>query len=280
MTPEQYCEARAAQAGSSFYYAFRFLPRERRAAITAFYAFCREADDVVDRVSDPGVALSKLGFWRDEVKALYQGRPSHPVAQALQAHIAAYAIPEAALSAVLDGMEQDLRQFRYRDEAELERYCYLVAGVVGEVSARIFGINPGQEEATLAYARTLGSALQRINILRDVGEDARRGRVYLPQTLLEAHGIQATDVLRLQDGDGLRHALQSFYAQAIDRYDEALRMLPTSERKAQRAGLAMGAIYRALAEEIQRDGFSVLHHRVALTPIRKLWIAWKTVRTA
>ena len=278
MTPDQYCENRAARAGSSFYYAFRFLPDDRRRAITAFYAFCREADDLVDEVSDPAVATARLQFWRNEVRALAgSGTPSHPVAQALAIHLPRFDVPVDALDLVLDGMAQDLVKTRYQDFAELERYCYLAAGIVGEVSARLFGIPPDQRERTLAYARTLGEALQLINILRDVGEDARRSRIYLPQTLLDEHGVAAASILRLQPSDGLHNALASLHARAIERYEQALRLLPAAARRAQRPGLAMAAIYRALAEEIRADGYRVLEHRIALTPIRKLWIAWKTV---
>ncbi len=280
MTPDQYCEDRAARAGSSFYYAFRFLPEERRRAITAFYAFCREADDIVDEVRDPTVAAAKLDYWRREVRAMAQGNASHPVALAMTPHLARFDIPIDAFEHVLDGMAQDLGKTRYLDFAELDRYCYLVAGVVGETSARIFGIPPGHADRTLAYARALGESLQLINILRDVGEDARRGRLYLPQSLLDEHRVSAAGVLRLEGGDALRDALAALYQRACSRYDEALGLLPAEARRAQRAGLAMGAIYRALAEEIRADGFRVLTHRVALTPIRKLWIAWKTVTFA
>ncbi|MFN3629475.1 MAG: squalene/phytoene synthase family protein, partial [Casimicrobiaceae bacterium] len=194
VTPDQYCEERAARAGSSFYYAFRFLSEERRGAITAFYAFCREADDIVDEVRDPTVAAAKLDFWRREVRAMARGEASHPVTRAMTPHLARFDIPISAFEHVLDGMSQDLAKTRYLDFAELDRYCYLVAGVVGEVSARIFGIPPGHVDQTLAYARALGESLQLINILRDVGEDARRGRLYLPQSLLDEHGVSAAAV--------------------------------------------------------------------------------------
>ena len=173
MTPEQYVQDRAARSGSSFYYAFLFLPPLRRAAITAFYAFCREVDDIADEVQDPGVAASKLAWWRGEVAATYAGAPTHPVMKALLPHAAAYAIEAAHLQAVIDGCQMDLEQTRYLDFPGLARYCHLVAGVVGEVAARIFGQTDPQ---TTAYAHKLGLALQLTNIIRDVGEDALRGR--------------------------------------------------------------------------------------------------------
>jgi len=166
MTPQQYVQQKAAASGSSFYYAFLFLPPERRAAITAFYAFCREVDDVVDEVSDAGVAASKLAWWRQEVQRAFAGAPQHPVMQALMPLAANYSIRSEHLQSVIDGCEMDLNQTRYLDAPALQRYCHLVAGVVGEVAAHIFGQT---DNATTAYAHKLGQAFQWTNILRDVG---------------------------------------------------------------------------------------------------------------
>ena len=277
MTPDDYCQEKAAKSGSSFYYAFRFLPEHRRRAITAFYAFCREVDNIVDEVGDPSVAHRKLVYWRHEIDALYLGTSQHPVMQALKPHIAPMRLPQAAFHTVIDGMQQDLEKTRYRDFAELAAYCYRAAGVVGEVSARIFGMSVPDNPTTLAYARALGEALQLTNIIRDVGDDARRGRIYLPLEDLDRFGVSSSSLLR-GTADGRFSDLMTFqYNRAVTTYDRALRALPSEDKRSQRAGLAMGAIYRALLEEIRRDGYRVLEHRVALTPIRKLWLAWKTV---
>jgi len=275
MTPDQYCENKAAQSGSSFYYAFRFLSPGRRRAITAFYAFCREVDDIVDDVADPSVARQKLDFWRREVDALFRGEAAHPVTRALAPHVQPMRLPHSAFHVVIDGMQQDLDKTRYLDFPELAKYCYQAAGVVGEVSARIFGMQSADNPATLAYARGLGEALQLINIIRDVGEDARRGRIYLPQDELTRFGVSAGSLLRGHSQGDFAGLMHWQYHRAVATYDAALTALPNEDRKAQRAGLAMGAIYRALLDEIRRDGFRVLEHRIALTPIRKLWIAWK-----
>jgi 15-cis-phytoene synthase len=176
MTPEQYVQRKAAQSGSSFYYAFLFLAPRRRAAITAFYAFCREVDDVVDEAVDTGVAAAKLDWWRREVESAFAGNPSHPVMRALVPCAAEFGIAPDHLMAVIEGCQMDLDQTRYLDFAGLERYCHLVAGVVGEVAANIFGRTQAQ---TIGYAHKLGLALQLTNIIRDVGDDARRGRIYL-----------------------------------------------------------------------------------------------------
>jgi len=277
MSPDEYCQQKTVQSGSSFYYSFLFLPPERRRAITALYAFCREVDDTVDEATDGSVARIKLAWWRTEVSAMYAGTPTHPVMLALQPHIAPYRLEEKHLLAIVDGMEMDLDQSRYLDYPGLQRYCWHVAGVVGILSASIFGYT---DPKTLAYAEKLGLAFQLTNIIRDVGDDARKGRIYLPVNELQQFGVTANDLLKLQHSDKFEALMrfQAERAQAV--YDEALALLPKEDRRAQRPGLMMAAIYRTLLDEIVRDGFHVLNQRISLTPLRKLWLAWKTyVRT-
>lgn len=277
MSPEQYVQQKTARSGSSFYYAFLFLPPQRRAAITAFYAYCREVDDVVDEVSDPAVAARKLHWWRQEAAALFAGQPTHPATQALQPHLQPYDIRIEHLLAVIEGCQMDLQQSRFLDFGSLAHYCDLVAGVVGEVAARIFG---HRHQATLAYAHKLGLAMQLTNIVRDVGEDARRGRIYLPLSDLQAHDVKAHEILRRESpwgySDRFTALMQFEAARAHQCYDEALALLPADEREAQRPGLMMANIYRTLLREIERQGFQVLHQRTSLTPLRKLWIAART----
>ncbi|HWJ94619.1 MAG TPA: presqualene diphosphate synthase HpnD [Telluria sp.] len=272
MSPDEYCQQKTAQSGSSFYYSFLFLPPERRRAITALYAFCREVDDTVDDTADESVARVKLGWWRNEVGAMYRGTPTHPVTQALKPHLEVYNLQEKHLQAIIDGMEMDLNQSRYLDFVGLQRYCWHVAGVVGILSASIFGVtNP----KTLEYAEKLGLAFQLTNIIRDVGEDAMRGRVYLPVNELQQFDVKVNEILQRQYSDRFT-ALMRFQAQRAHRcYDEALALLPDSDRRAQKPGLMMASIYRTLLREIERDGFQVLHQRVSLTPLRKFWLAWK-----
>ena len=276
MSPQDYVQQKAAASGSSFYYAFLFLPKPRRAAITAFYAFCREVDDVVDNMVDPSVASSKLAWWRTEVDAAYAGQPSHPVMQALMPLAADYHIESRHLHAVVDGCQMDLQQTRYLDYANLQQYCHLVAGVVGEVAANIFGQTLAQ---TTAYAHRLGLALQLTNIIRDVGEDALRSRIYLPVSDMQQFGVRAHEILKRQNGDDFQQrfkALMQFQAlRAHQTYDEALALLPEVDRRAQKPGLMMASIYRTLLREIERDDFAVLTQRVSLTPLRKLWLAWR-----
>ena len=273
MTPDEYCQRKAAASGSSFYYSFLFLPPERRRAITALYAFCREVDDVVDEGGEPQVAAAKLAWWRTEVANLFAGRPQHPVARALLPFVEKFSLEEDKLSEILDGMEMDLRQSRYLDWPALETYCYRVAGVVGLLAARIFGF---RDERTLDYARKLGIAFQLTNIIRDVGEDARKNRIYLPLEDLKRFDVPAADILRARQTPAFRNLMSFEAGRARAYYDEAMADLPQADRRAQRAGLVMAAIYRALLSEIERDGFRVLAGRTSLTPLRKLWIAWRT----
>jgi 15-cis-phytoene synthase len=272
MSPEQYVQEKAAASGSSFYYAFLFLPQPRRIAITAFYAFCREVDDVVDEVTDPGVAQTKLAWWQSEVAKSYAGQPSHPVMKALVPCLEAFEIPQECLHAVIDGCRMDLEQTRYLDFAALSRYCHLVAGVVGEVSARIFGQT---DPRTTDYAHQLGLAFQLTNIIRDVGEDAMRGRIYLPIAELQQFDVKANEILERKYSDRFAALMQFQADRAQTLYDEAIALLPPADRRTQKPGLMMASIYRTLLREIERDGFKVLHQRASLTPLRKFWLAWK-----
>lgn len=273
MSPDEYCQQKAVQSGSSFYYSFLFLPAERRRAITALYAFCREVDDTVDECTDITIARNKLMWWRREIKAMLDGHPTHPVTQALQPHVAAYGLDVQHMQAIIDGMEMDLDQTRYLDFAGLQRYCWHVASAVGLLSARIFGIT---QEQTLAYAEKLGLAFQLTNIIRDVGEDARKGRIYLPVNELQQFNVTAADILNARHGDNFVKLMQFQTARAREFYREAFSLLPATDRRAQRPGLMMASIYQALLDEIERDGFHVLTQKISLTPIRKLWLAWKT----
>ncbi|HJY77057.1 MAG TPA: presqualene diphosphate synthase HpnD [Burkholderiales bacterium] len=273
MTPDEYCQQKAAASGSSFYYSFLFLPAPRRRAITALYAFCREVDDVVDETAEMQVAAAKLAWWRAEVANLYRGNPQHPVTRALGPFIEDYGLSQEHLNEIIDGMEMDLTQTRYLDWAALERYCHRVAGVVGLLAARIFGYGDAR---TLQYARDLGIAFQLTNIIRDVGEDARKNRIYLPMDELRRFDVPAADVLNARETPEFEALIRFQDERARSWYDRALAELPEPDRRAQRPGLIMAAIYKALLDEIRRDGFRVLSRRTSLTPLRKLWIAWKT----
>ncbi len=273
MTPDQYCQEKCATSGSSFYYSFLFLPPARRQAIMALYAFCREVDDVVDECNDPALASTKLAWWRMEVERIASKQATHPVGLALQAVSPEIEIAAARLNEIIDGMEMDLQQTRYLDFTGLSLYCYRVASVVGLLAAGIFGYRDAQTEK---YAHDLGMAFQLTNIIRDVGEDARRGRIYLPIDELKQFNVPAADILNARYSDNFTALMQFQYQRAERYYQDALAHLPACDRKSQRPGLIMAAIYRTLLEEIRAENFQVLHQRISLPPTRKLWLAAKT----
>ncbi|HKB60869.1 MAG TPA: presqualene diphosphate synthase HpnD [Gallionellaceae bacterium] len=273
MTPDEYCQDKAASSGSSFYASFRFLPKDRRRALTALYAFCREVDDVVDECTDPNVARTTLNWWRDEVSAIYGGAPQHPVGRALQPLVQQFNLPREHLLEIIDGMEMDLDQHTYADFKSLQLYCYRVASVVGLLAAEIFGYT---DRKTLKYAHDLGIAFQLTNIIRDVGEDARRGRIYLPLDELAQFGVHTRDILDLKETRELHQLMEFQVARAQRFYAQALEQLPAADRKAQRTGLIMAAIYRATLDEVVASGCHVLRERVSLGTGYKLWLVLTT----
>ncbi len=275
MDPNQYCAQKAAASGSSFYYAFQFLPPRKKAAIQALYAFCREVDDSVDQVSDPAAALARLGFWRGEIAAVYGGQPQHPVALALAEAVQEFDLEQAYFQEIIDGVEMDLHSRRYETFADLQLYCYRVASVVGLLSIEIFGYS---DRATRRYAHKLGIAFQLTNILRDVGEDAARGRIYLPQEDLTAFGVEEKDVLQRRPTPELGEVMGFEAGRAREFYRQALEELPKTDRPNQLPGLIMAAIYRRILEKVAAEGAAVIRTRVGLTPLRKFWIAWRTYR--
>lgn len=275
MSPDEYCKDKAAKSGSSFYYSFLFLPELQRQAIIALYAFCREVDDVVDETHEPDVARSTLEWWRQEINNTFKGEASHPVGKALQTAIQNFDLHEEYFMEIIDGMAMDLDQFSYPEFKHLALYCHRAASVVGLLSVEIFGY---QNRKTLNYAENLGMALQLTNIIRDVREDAERGRIYLPQDELQQFNVKADDLLDHKSSPELIELLKFQTARARQYYQQAMQALPDSDRYTQRTGLIMSAIYQATLDEIEQDNFQVLQHRVSLTPVRKLWIAWRTAR--
>ncbi len=273
MTPDQYCRNKAAPDGSSLYYSIRSLPADQRNAITALHAFCREVNDVIDECSDSGVARMKFGWWRTEIANLFGGVPQHPVMRALAAAVPRFRITAPRLTAIIDGVEADLDCDRYPDFDALARYCYHVAGIANSVCAEIAGY---RDDATPRAAAEFGIALRLTAIIRDVGKDARRGRIYLPQDELVRFGVTERDILELRESERFTQLMQFQIERTVARYQQAAAALPPVDHKTQRAGLTMAAIQRTLLDEIAADGCHVLTRRTTLTPLRKLWIAWNT----
>jgi 15-cis-phytoene synthase len=274
MTPQQYCKDKTAQSGSSFTVSFIFLPKVKRDAMTALYAFCREVDDVVDECTDFNVAQTKLNWWKSEIQNVYDKKPQHPVGLALQPVIKQFDLAQEHFLEIIDGMEMDLKFNRYEDFKQLQLYCYRVASVVGLLSAQIFGF---KNRATLKFAHDLGMAFQLTNIIRDVGEDARRGRIYLPLNELKKAKVSEEDILSSKKSEQVKELIEFQIERAESFYDKALKQLPAEDAKQQRAGLMMAAIYRTLLREIHADGAeNVLSHKISIPPIRKLILAIRT----
>ena len=270
-----YCRQKAAESHSSFLSGFRFLSVEKRNAITVLYAFCRELDDVVDGCTDPNVAQITLNWWRSDLEKVFNNEmPEHPVHQALKDIRASFDLPKNEFEALIDGMQMDLEQARYGSFDELKLYCHRVAGVVGCLIARILGFsNP----KTLEYADKMGLALQLTNIIRDVGEDARQGRIYLPIEEMQKFDVPANVIMQCKPTDNFAKLMQFQVDRARETYREAMLLLPTADKKSQKVGLIMAAIYYALLNEIDRDGAqNVLTYKIAIPSPRKKRIALKT----
>lgn len=276
MTPaahvQTYLQQKAPAPGSSAHYAVLFLAPGRRVAATAFYAFCHEVGSVAYQVSDPQLAHTKLAWWQTEVSRAWQGQPSHPLLKALMPLVADFQIEQSQLQAVIEGGQSDLAQNRHLDFASLQRHVQLTSGIPAEVAARIFGQTQSE---TSAYAQRLGLALGLTRIIRGVGADALRGRIYLPVNELQQFDVKAHEILKRSPSTRFT-ALMGWQAQrAHQLYDEALALLPAADRRAQKPGLILARIQRSLLREIERSHFAVLDQRIQLTPLRKLWLAWQ-----
>lgn len=276
MTPEEYCNKKVGQSGSSFYYSFLFLPEHKRKAITALYAFCREVDDIVDECNEPEVCTRKLNWWRQDLCAIFgPDRPQHPISRALAPHCEEFDLSLNLLLEIVEGMEMDLVKNRYTTFDELKQYCHKVASVVGILSSSIFGVT---DQKTLGFAVDLGIAFQLTNIIRDVGEDAQRNRIYLPQEDLQKFKVLESDIMDGRVNEAFRKLIQYQIQRARKYYRAALANLPDKDRNAQLPGLVMAAIYGKILDAVEANNYHVLHQKVRLTPVAKLWIAWITSR--
>ncbi len=273
------CQALTKASRSNFSYAFRFLPKPKRAALYAVYAFCRVTDDLVDEAASlpPDVAgelggspLERLKAWRGELDACFRGEATHPMTVRLADVIQAYRIPQGYFEELLNGVEMDLVRARYATFAELEQYCYRVAGVVGLICIEIFGYT---QPGTRRYAELLGTAFQLTNILRDVDQDLRRDRIYLPQEDLERFGCTEADLLARRVTPAFRRLMQFEADRARSYYARAAEALPPEDRRTMLPGAIMAAIYRRILEGIQAVDYDVFAHRVRLSDGHRLLLA-------
>lgn len=266
----RHCAAVLRGSGSSFGAAFWMLPAPRRRALHAVYAFCRLADDVADDPAVRGDRQRLLERWRGELAAAYRGDATHPVGVALADAVRRFRLPQEVFADLLRGVESDLRGEPIETWADLERYCYRVASTVGLLLVRILGArNPD----SLEYARQMGIAVQLTNVLRDVGEDAANGRVYLAREDLARLGVRPESLREGKATEEIRLLLALYAERARIRYEAAARLLPAEDRRALRPAEAMGGIYRALLDELHARGFPCLGPALRLSKPRRLAIA-------
>lgn len=273
LTPQDYCRKRAAPDGSSLHYSLLFLDAPRQEAIIAVHAFRSEVADIIRTGIDIEPAHAKLSWWRMEVDELYASRPTHPVTQALAQARESFPLEKTTLLEIIDAVDMDLHQGRYEDFKSLQLYCYRASATVSVASSRILG---HKGPSTLKSANDLGIAGKLVEIIGNVGLDARHGRVYLPQEDLLAFGVSDEEISGGRHNDRVA-ALLDFEAQrAFDLFDQALACVPAEDRKAQRASLALAAMQRALLDEIRHDNYRVMDRSFTLTPMRKLWLTCRT----
>ena len=272
MTPDEYCRIQAAPSGSSFYYSVLFLPAEKRRALTALFAFYREIEESTKECSDPALGQIKLNWWRQELATAFGGHAQHPVTQALLPMASQFALPQELLLQLIDGVENGLLKNRHADFRSLQDYCYRTSGLAEQLAARILGLN---DPNALQHAQELGLAFGLTHVILNVRDDARRNRILLPQDELERFGVMAADILNLHETENFKKLIEFVIDKAESCYNRATSGFPSAERKAQRARMALAAIYRSLLREIREDRYRILRQRVDLTPVRKLWLAWK-----
>ncbi|MCZ6731297.1 MAG: presqualene diphosphate synthase HpnD [Gammaproteobacteria bacterium] len=273
MLPVEYCRQKVAARDSSFHYCISFLQSEKRDVLTALYAYFFEVSEIIDECREPAVTRIKLEWWHQEVNRLFDGSPSHPVAKALHPIIQPYALTAEQLLEVIEGMHADIEQPHYNTAEELASYCRRVGTFYDSLLARTLGYT---NATTGDYARKLGAAFRFTQIIRDVAKDAQRGRTYIPMEDLQRFEVPLTNIVNRIDHPNIATLIGFEIERAKSFYDDALDRLAEQDRLQQLPGLVMAAIYRATLDEIERDGCRVLKHRIALPPMRKRWIAWKT----
>jgi phytoene synthase len=273
MSPDQYCREKLASAASSVHYSLLFAPTEQRRAATALYALRRELDEAVEHASDPVVARASLGWWAQELQRMFEGAPQHPVTRALAPHLRPHGLSAEPLAGALGARLAMIEPLAFEDFDALSQYCYLAAAPFGQMAATIFGAGT---EAAQTHAREVALAVQLIRMVRDAGRHARKGRIVFPMQDLRDFDVKPHDLAEARYAGGFE-ALASRQAQ---RARQALRSaaggLPPRQPSPQAPAVILGALYEALLDEIELSRFRVLHQRIALTPVRKLLIAWRT----
>jgi phytoene synthase len=273
MSPDQYCREKLASIGSSAHYSLLFLPLERRRAATALYAVRRELEEAAEQPSDPALARAALGWWAQEIGRLFEGAPQHPATRALAPHLSAYGLSSEPFERVLQARVELLEPAPFADFDALAQHCYLLSGPFAQMAAGVFGTG---EPATREHARELALAVQLIRMMRDAGRYARKGRIVLPTRELQEFDVTPDDLHSARYVKGFAPLLERQAARARAALHRTAEQLPAPQRRAQAPGIILGALYEALLDELERSHFGVLHQRIALTPVRKMLIAWRT----
>ncbi|MGF6771395.1 phytoene synthase [Paraburkholderia sp. GAS199] len=272
MNFDEYCQQKAAPPGSSTYYALRQAPAASQPLLTALFALRREFEETVKETSDPSIGRTKLAWWQNEIASLAAGTPSHPVSKALAAYLADVQAESPALQALLAGYETDLDQARYLDYPNLRRY---VQGVGGTFAALVARASAKDKNAAAGWAAPLGDALMLAQFVAETGNDARHGRIYIPVDEMQRFKVPAADLINRKYTEAFTELMRFETKRARDAVTSARAAIPAAERRSQRTLIALAALALALLDEVERDGYQVLHQSIALTPVRKLWIAWR-----
>lgn len=274
INPNSYCEKKLIESGSNFSFAFKMLNPAQQQALTAVYAFCREVDDTVDEASDSSLASKKITWWCSEIDRVYQNKAQHPIGIALEESVQNFNLEKKYFDQMLHGMKMDLMYFGYETFEDLIVYCHCVASTAGLLAAGIFGFT---DKGTLEYAKTLGLALQWINMIRDLGEDADRGRVYFPEVELKKFYLTPEKIIQKKDSENLRSFLLFQAERARNFYKKAISFLPICDRYKQRPGIIMAEIYFSLLNEIQKQDFAIFENSITLPAMKKIFIVSKTM---
>jgi phytoene synthase len=276
MTPQEYAAQKAIPPGSSLYYSIYFAPRERQPALRALYAYQREVTDIVRTVREPTVAAAKLSWWRQELDRMFDGRPQHPVGQALaQDVLPQHGFTKEPFADVIAGVQMDLDYGLYPTFGELSQHCHRVGSTITELAVEVCGY---REPATKTYAHDLGMALQLFTLLRDVRRDLDAGRLYLPEADMQETGVRREDLLARRTTEPVRRLFALQASRIRDFFDSAFRHLPPEDAARQRSSVVLARLYQVQLGEMEAEGFPLLERSVHLTPLRKFWIAWRTAR--
>ncbi|MCO6440007.1 MAG: squalene/phytoene synthase family protein [Nitrococcus mobilis] len=275
MNTVELCRDKAAPRGSSLHYALLFTETDKRAALLALHAFYAEVTEIVAECRDHQVAAAKLAWWREELARIFEGCGNHPISQALHAPVQRYRLDRHYFEQILEGAQMDLEYNLYPSFRELSLYCHRLGCSIASLSVQVCGY---RDRHVFDFAHDLGTALQLTRFLRNVRRYAAAGRCYIPEADMRDAGVDWSDLQRSTTSEPVRRLFTEQAERARRFYAQASQRLPPTERWSQRPALVLGELYRSLLEVMANDHFSLLERRYHLTPLHKLWLAWRTAR--